>query len=268
MAEPLRRRGRPRDDSISERALAAAAELLVERGFDATTIQSVAARSGVHASAIYRRWPSRIELIEEAAFPGFSPLDVRPTGDLRRDLRRFIRAYVAAFGAPAARAAAAGLLAYRQAADPPRPPRSPDQYLRVSARPQFQDILRAAPPASIDPAVDPDDVFDMLLGAVLTRTVVYPATARHRPIERTVEMILRLLRPPAAAPADDLGTGAPGADDAARGLARGPARRAGRVRARVPGEPWTPHRDELLAPLSALERADFAQLLTRILGHR
>jgi len=44
--------------------------------------------------------------------------------------------------------------------------------------------------------VDPDDVFDMLLGAVLTRTVVYPATARHRPIERTVEMILRLLRPP------------------------------------------------------------------------
>ena len=155
----------------------------------------------MHASAIYRRWPSRIELIEEAAFPGFSPLAVRPTGDLRRDLRRFIRAYVAAFGAPAARAAAAGLLAYRQAPDAPRPPRSPDQYLRVSARPQFQDILRAAPPASIDPAVDPDDVFDMLLGAVLTRTVVYPATARHRPIERTVEMILRLLRPPAAVPA-------------------------------------------------------------------
>jgi hypothetical protein len=34
---------------------------------------------------------------------------------------------------------------------------------------------------------------------VLTRTVVYPVTARHRPIERTVEMILRLLRPPARA---------------------------------------------------------------------
>lgn len=70
-------------------------------------------------------------------------------------------------------------------------------------RPQFQGILRAAPPASIDPAVDPDDVFDMLLEAVLTRTVVYPVTARHRPIERTVEMILRLLRPPAAVPAGD-----------------------------------------------------------------
>jgi AcrR family transcriptional regulator len=108
--------GRPRDASISERALAAARELLVQRGFDATTIQAVAEHSGVHASAIYRRWPSRIELIEEATFPGLSPLSVQPTGDLRQDLHRFIHAYLAVFSAPAARAAAAGLLAHYQTA--------------------------------------------------------------------------------------------------------------------------------------------------------
>jgi hypothetical protein len=66
--------------------------------------------------------------------------------------------------------------------------------LRVSARPQFTDILRAAPPGSVDPALDPDDVFDMLLGAVLARTLI-PAVTARRPVERTVEMILRLLRP-------------------------------------------------------------------------
>jgi AcrR family transcriptional regulator len=192
MAEPRRRPGRPRDASISERALAATRELLVQRGFDATTIQAVAEHSGVHASAIYRRWPSRIELIEEATFPGLSPLSVQPTGNLRSDLRRFIRAYLAAFSAPAARAAAAGLFAHYQTSSRLRPP---ELYLRISARPQFQDILRAAPPGSIDPAVDPDDVFDMLLGAILTRTLLFAVTARRRPIERTVEMILRLLRP-------------------------------------------------------------------------
>jgi AcrR family transcriptional regulator len=195
-AEPPRRRpGRPRDTSIDERALAATRELLVGRGFDATTIHAVAAHSGVHASALYRRWGSRIELIEEATFPGLNPLSVRPTGDLRRDLRRFVRAYVAAFDAPAARAAAAGLLAHHQSANRQRPP---EFYLRVSARPQFQDILCAAPPGSVDPAVDPDDVFDMLLGAILTRTLLATATARRRPIERTVEMILRLLQPQAS----------------------------------------------------------------------
>ncbi|MEV0483644.1 TetR/AcrR family transcriptional regulator [Streptomyces sp. NPDC050508] len=192
MADPRRAPGRPRDTSINERALAATRELLVQRGFDATTIQAVAEHSGVHASAIYRRWPSRIELIEEATFPGLSPLSVRPTGDLRRDLRRFIRAYLAAFGAPAARAAAAGLFAHSRTSNAPRPP---EMLLRVSARPQFQDILRAAPTGSVDPAVDPDDVFDMLLGAVLTRTLLSTVTARNRPVERTVDMILRMLRP-------------------------------------------------------------------------
>lgn len=192
MAEPRRAPGRPRDTSINERALAATRELLVQRGFEATTIQAVAEHSGVHASAIYRRWPSRIELIEEATFPGLSPVSVRPTGDLRRDLRRFIRAYLAAFGAPAARAAAAGLFAHSQTSTRPRPP---EMLLRVSARPQFQEILRAAPTGTVDPAVDPDDVFDMLLGAVLTRTLLSTVTARNRPVERTVEMILRMLRP-------------------------------------------------------------------------
>jgi AcrR family transcriptional regulator len=194
MAAPSRGPGRPRDTSIDERALAATRELLVQRGFEATTIRAVAEHSGVHVSAIYRRWPSRIELIEEATFPGLSPLSVRPTGDLRADLRRFLRAYLAAFSTPAARAAAAGLFTHRQrqSAVDPQPT---SQHLRVSARPQFQDILRAAPPGSIDPTVDPDDVFDMLLGAVLTRTLLYTTTARSRPAERTVEMIMRLLRP-------------------------------------------------------------------------
>ena len=192
MAEPRRGPGRPKDTTIDERALAAARELLVERGFDATSIQAVAEHSGVHASAIYRRWPSRIELIEEAAFPGLSPLSVRPTGDLGRDLRRFIRAYLAAFGAPAARAAAAGLFAHHQTSKRSGPP---EIYPSMSARPQFREILRAAPPGSVDPAVDPDDAFDMLLGAVLTRTLLFAVMARRRPVERTVEMITRMLRP-------------------------------------------------------------------------
>ncbi len=65
----------------------------------------------------------------------------------------------------------------------------------MSARPQFRDILPAAPPGSVDPGVDPDDVIDMLLGAVLIRLILPVATERQRPVKRTVEMILRLLTP-------------------------------------------------------------------------
>ena len=177
---------------MEPRVLDAARQLLVEQGFDAATVQAIAERSGVHASAIYRRWPSRIEIIEQAVFPGIPLVTVRPTGDLRRDLRRFISAYLSAFGAPAARAAMPGLLAAHQ-----WPGRSgaAETWLAVSTRPFFVDILREAPSGSVDPTVDPDDVFDVLLGAILARTFVPTVVHRNRPIERLVDLMLRLLRP-------------------------------------------------------------------------
>jgi AcrR family transcriptional regulator len=186
------RAGRPRDTSLDARAVAAARELLVEQGFEGTTMQAVAKHSGVHASALYRRWPSRIELIQEAIFPGFDPPAVAPTGDLRADLLRFLEAYLAVFGAPAALAAAPGLLAHHQIAEADG---SPEQYLRVSARPQLRAILAAAPAGEVDPQLDPDDVFDIMLGAIFARTIVPTIAARQAPIERTVDLLVRMLRP-------------------------------------------------------------------------
>jgi AcrR family transcriptional regulator len=116
-SDGTRRRGRPRDASIDDRVLDTAELLLTEEGFDATTIQSFAERSGVHASAIYRRWPSRIEIIERAVFPGFAAFAVSPSGDLPKDLRRFIRAYLTTLSRPAARAAVPGLLSSYQSSE-------------------------------------------------------------------------------------------------------------------------------------------------------
>jgi AcrR family transcriptional regulator len=187
-----RRPGRPRDASIDTRVLEAARELLVELGYEATTVQAIAERSGVHASAIYRRWPSRVEIIEQAVFPGLDSIPVRPTGDLRRDLRRFIRSYVTTLGSPVARAAAPGLLASYQSRGRAG---MEETLLAVSARPQFLDILRAAPSGAVDPEVDPDDVFDMLLGAILARSLVPTVAQRQRPVERLVDLCLRLVQP-------------------------------------------------------------------------
>jgi AcrR family transcriptional regulator len=192
VTETRRPLGRPRDATIDERVLDAARELLIEVGFDATTLQAIAERSGVHASAIYRRWPSRIEIIEQVVFPGFESVAVEPSGDLHRDLRRFVRRYLTTFGAPEARAAIPGLLATYQRNDASR---SEDRWLRVSARPQFIDIVRAASAGSVDPSVDVDDVFDMLLGAIVARTLIPTVADRNRPIERLVDMTESLLQP-------------------------------------------------------------------------
>lgn len=153
-------------------------------------MQAIAARSGVHASALYRRWPSRVELIEDAVFPGLDPPSVQPTGDLHRDVRRFVRVYAAAHDTPAARAAIPGLLAEYQATGRSG---AEEQWMHVSARPQFRDILRAAPAGAVDASVDPDDVFDLLLGAILGRVLIPAIRDRRRPAERLVELVLRAL---------------------------------------------------------------------------
>jgi hypothetical protein len=125
-------------------------------------------------------------------FPGFTSFAVPATGDLRRDLRRFIRVYLATLGEPAARAAMPGLLASYQAADRED---TAERWLAVSARPQFADIVRAAPAGLVDPAAEPDDVFDVLLGAIIARVLVPTVVRRDRPVERLVDMTVRLLAP-------------------------------------------------------------------------
>ena len=121
-----------------------------------------------------------------------------PSGDLRRDLRRLVRAYVAAWSTPATRAAMPGLLAHYQSVGS----RRAEEWLPISVRPQFIDILRAAPPGAVDPGVDPDDVFDVLFGAILARALVPTVAERNRPVERLVDLVVRMLEPPAGVATD------------------------------------------------------------------
>src|SRR3954453_1217855 len=65
-------------------------ELLVEEAGDALTVPAVAARAGVHATTLYRRWGSVGELLADVATSRFSGDVVVPdTGSLRGDLERW-----------------------------------------------------------------------------------------------------------------------------------------------------------------------------------
>ncbi len=164
--------------------------LLGEVGFAATTVQEISRQSGVHPPAIYRRWPSRLALIEDAAFSGLTEIRVKPTGDLRGDLRRFLVAYERSLAAPAARAAIPGLLTSYQDAVPQPAAR----WMHLSVRPQFFAILGAAGDA-VDPELDPDEVFDLVEGAILGRILVPAIAHRGSGIDSTVDMVLRILTP-------------------------------------------------------------------------
>jgi AcrR family transcriptional regulator len=73
-AGPPPRRGRPRDAGAGDRILRAAFRQIVDVGYGALSIEAVAAEAGVAKTTIYRRYPSKRDLViaalgEEVPFP-------------------------------------------------------------------------------------------------------------------------------------------------------------------------------------------------------
>ena len=204
-------RGRPRNPEIDEVVLETTRELLGEAGYAGTTVQEISRRSGIHPPAIYRRWSSRRALIEAAAFSGLTEIRVDPTGDLRADLTAFLVAYERSLGAPAARAPMPGLMATYQ----DEVPLPAAHWLHLSVRPQFEAILHASVD-EIDPALDADEVFDLIQGAVLGRIFVPAIAARGTDLDTMVEMVVRILTPPVRSRTNDVHAGSSDDDDRPR----------------------------------------------------
>ncbi|MCI0157681.1 TetR/AcrR family transcriptional regulator [Leifsonia shinshuensis] len=78
--------GRPRDPAVDDRILTAVQEQLVTSGYAGTTIESVARAAGTGKSAVYRRWPGKIELVVAAVLALNEPVETPDTGSLRQDL--------------------------------------------------------------------------------------------------------------------------------------------------------------------------------------
>ncbi|GLF94886.1 TetR/AcrR family transcriptional regulator [Streptomyces yaizuensis] len=87
--QPTSARRRPggRTARVREQVLDAVSALLVEGGYDALTVDAVAARAGVHRTTVYRRWKDvgglLADVLDAAGGDGWRPAD---TGDLTGDL--------------------------------------------------------------------------------------------------------------------------------------------------------------------------------------
>lgn len=105
--EPMapRRKGRPRDASADERILAAAAQLILTRGFDNMTVDEVAAMARAGKATVYRRWAGKEDLAFAALEQIYSTeLPVPDTGTIRGDLTAGLRQAVEFGGSETGRA--------------------------------------------------------------------------------------------------------------------------------------------------------------------
>jgi AcrR family transcriptional regulator len=81
-----------RSARVRNAVLDAAVEVLAEVGYEAFSIEEVATRAGVHKTTVYRRWPTKADLVTDASRARSRALVPTPdTGTLLGDLQALAR---------------------------------------------------------------------------------------------------------------------------------------------------------------------------------
>jgi AcrR family transcriptional regulator len=83
--------GRPRDDATTPALLAAARRLVIERGYNEVSIGLIATEVGVGRQTLYRRWPSKAELVLDAFLESAGQHESFEDGRVEEVLATFLR---------------------------------------------------------------------------------------------------------------------------------------------------------------------------------
>lgn len=110
--------GRPRSEEAHAAILAASIDLIREVGYDAVTMDGIAARAGVGKATVYRRWKSREALVVEAIGRIVAAVPDPDTESTRDDLMVLMRATLRMYADPATAALLSGLVAAMARSEP------------------------------------------------------------------------------------------------------------------------------------------------------
>jgi len=168
---PTRRTGRPRDPGVDSAILSATLQLLADGGYEALTIEAVAASAGVGKASVYRRHAGKEELVVEAVASLIEPAERVEGASVRDELvalleavRRKSDSSLAGKIFPRLLGAAADnpelMARYRvQVLDPRR-----RRFLEVLARGIHEGLVR--------PDVDLDHAADLIVGPMAYRHLI------------------------------------------------------------------------------------------------
>jgi AcrR family transcriptional regulator len=202
----VRGRGRPRSERARHAILAAATELLLDRGLRAMSMEEVAERAGVSKATIYRWWDSKDLLaIDALASEWATPRRVteRDTGSLRGDLLAQIRPWLRQLNEKPYGRVMAGLVAEAQT-DPEFAELYRDHFVRPRRDATRPLLLRAIDRGEIAADTDLDVALDLLYGPIYHRLLHGHAPLTDHFVQQVIDAVI------AAASSERIGEGRKG----------------------------------------------------------
>jgi AcrR family transcriptional regulator len=194
-----RKPGRPRSAQAHQAILGATLEVLAEDGYEAMSIEAVAARAGVGKTTIYRRWASKEELVIDAIRSVHADVPIIDTGHLRDDLISLLHnGYQVIRKRPLL-----GKLALKVVGEYLTQPETFQCVLSQYLVPRFQQVFhlieQAQARGEIRENVDPLFVFGLLMGPLLCRSIFTSVLASVPPpadfVEQIVDTVLQGIAP-------------------------------------------------------------------------
>ncbi|OLT00020.1 hypothetical protein BJF90_36680 [Pseudonocardia sp. CNS-004] len=187
IAVPDRTSGRPRSREADAAILAAALDLLLERGVEATSIEQVARRAGVTRATVYRRFPDKARLLVATVEAAYGDPPASPE---IRDVEQLLTGWAHALSDPRSRRLLRRL--YGAIDDLPeltQAYRTRFGTHRDQARRQV--LEQARDRGQLPPDTDPDVLLDLLTGAVWQHLATRPDTAAASDVERFLRAALQ-----------------------------------------------------------------------------
>ncbi len=164
--EGIRTRGRAA--RVVEDVLRATTEELGRVGYAALRVDDVATRSGVNKTTIYRRWPTKAELVASAIGRISVSSTVPNTGSLEGDVLEFLLGILKFADTPAG----PGIMRMLQVERAQPEIEAISARLRVEHRAARAEVVRLAiERGELPPETDPDLVADLFFQPIMTRLV-------------------------------------------------------------------------------------------------
>jgi len=183
--------GRPRDERIDTEVVCAVLNALKKGGYRSVTIDGIAREVGRARTSIYRRWPSKRNLVAYAVVNEMGDRPSADTGSIRGDLESVVTTLVRAFAGPLG-SALPGLVG-DMAQDAELAESIRQQVLAVRRQSMRAALERARKRGEVRAGLDTELILDMLTGPFYLRALL-----GHEPITRempgkVVSYVLRII---------------------------------------------------------------------------
>lgn len=160
-----------RSARVRSAVLGATAELLMEVGYDRLTVDEVARRAEVHKTTIYRRWPTKPELIAETVHEqSAEAVPIPDTGSLLGDLRELAASVAINIGTEGGARRTRTIIAAAASSDELATSVSEFWKHRLGLCEPI--VHRAVARGELPAGADPDAIIEALVGPIWLRLLV------------------------------------------------------------------------------------------------